>query len=201
MPSRPRRAWRSCGRRFQSVAALGAALEAAVTGAAPQIDPGGATLRLSDAAEGAARTAASAQTAAQPHTPQTAAAAPAPAPQPHEAAAPRALSQSSLSAAASEHVHASTPAGISPPAPTTHRILVIAVVVGLIIGAGAVTVGVFLGRSPTRQSPAQGPTKPAAFVLPPADAGAARRTGPKSRVRPRPSTTSAMPTRRLIALP
>jgi len=192
--------------RFQNVAALGAALEAAVTGAAPQTDPGGATLRLSGSTGGAAQPSAGAQTAADAQTAagaQTAADA-------QTAALPRALSQTSLSAAAAERVPLPAPASAPTPAPTHLRFLVIAVAVGLIIGAGAVIAGVFLGRSPAPRPQAQSATqtegqaegqaegqtegqaegRTAGQVPHPVDAGAARPIGaaqPAAMAAPRPA--------------
>jgi eukaryotic-like serine/threonine-protein kinase len=143
--------------RFHNVAALGAALETAITGTTPTNPAGGLTVRLLDSAV------------------------PAPliSPQSYETtAAQRPLSQTSLSAAASEHVPLPAPTYVPPPNPNVYRILVIAVVVGLLIGVGAVTAGIYLGRSRTSGPAASGTTKSAAFVRPSPDAGAPHRTSP-----------------------
>ncbi len=186
--------------RFQSIAALGAALESAIPGASPTTASGGATLRLSEAAAsvpmipGQSGDVASAQSG-------------------DVASAPRILSQTSLSAAASEYVPLPVPASAPPPNPGVYRILVFAIMVGLLIGAGAVIAGVYLGRSPTHGPPPQGATgttKSAAIVQPSpsADAGAPRPapavlTIGGSGFGPLPATAPAgsMPARTLIPLP
>jgi len=164
--------------RFQTAAALGAALETAVTGAAPQSDQGGATLRLSGSTSDAGLP---------------------------DAAVPRALSQTSLSAAAAQRVPLPArqpgPASTGTPSPSANHMLMIAVVVGLAIGAGAVALGVFLGRSPKPAAQKQRhPHQAGASAIPPGDGGVPR-SGPSPVQGGNAANTSPRQAPQPIALP
>ncbi len=171
--------------RFGGIAALAVALETAILGApghqprpGHQPTPADATVRLADSTSSGNL-----------------------APAYSGVPVPRALSQTSLSAAAAEHVPLPQPAAVTQTPPSGNRTVVLAVIVGLVIGAGAVAGGVLLGRSPQKTDRSKShPPKTGAVVIP-ADAGAARRTPPMASPRPRPAASNAMTVPQPIPLP